>query len=164
MIALDNGWPLESMCIESHHYNKDRPRGNQLMDSLKPEVRDHLEKILAPDNAVYKCAKMQHKEHVKEHTINGVPMHTIALNHFQSENFQAECEVKSRLMQQALGERRKADKEKGLKKFRGEVEWVLQGRRRRLQSAGVDVDVDGLDLEENQCIMSRPRTPEDGPG
>ena len=39
LAALDNGWPLESMCLENFHFNANRPaRGAALLETLRPEA------------------------------------------------------------------------------------------------------------------------------
>ncbi len=38
MAAMDNGWALDSMCLEDFHVNLNRPRGDALLGKLSPEV------------------------------------------------------------------------------------------------------------------------------
>lgn len=149
LVALDNNWQLDTMCAETHHYNKNRPRGSQLMESLQPAVKAHLDYLLAPDNAIYACALEQHRSHILEHEQGGDSLHANALRQYQSTEFQDSCEARSKAHGLAIAERRKEDRKNGVKKYTGEEEWVTLSRRRRLETE--------RPLEDGpRCVMSRP--------
>ena len=55
LVSLKTGWPLESLCTQDFHFNKNRPdsmRGASLRSALKPETLARLEEMLAPDRMV----------------------------------------------------------------------------------------------------------------
>ena len=151
LAALDAGWPLESVCLESFHVNKDRPRGASMRERLRPEVLAHLRRLLAPDLAVYACAQRQHAAHMASH---GTAVHARALGAYQSAAFRAACARRYREYKVVLAARRAEDRKKGRAKFKGEGHWVdAEGK-----SIGGDSGAGGEEVpfgSTSRCVLSK---------
>lgn len=136
LVSLETGWPLESLCTQNFHYNKDRPqsmRGESLRSSLQPMVLARLMEMLAPDNAVYDCVVDQHKFLIESYGTK----FTEAFERFTSDEFQAKCRADFKAQQKVAPNKRE--------------------RKRRAVESSMQNKEDGFDLASGQehCVIGK---------